>query len=116
MSTPPKQVAELRYPREQYFEPGVAGLQTFVVIASADPLPPYAKWRSGVGQVPWKPAGYDQPWRWYFDGQEFARLPGERGRRVERGAPEQFKKLCRFFQSQTQRGVVQALAFPVTKE
>jgi hypothetical protein len=116
MNTPPEKVTELRYPSEQYFQPGVAGLQTFLVIASADPLPPYAQWRAQIGPTPWKRAAYDQPWRWHFDGQEFIRLPGERGRRVERGAPEEFRELCRFFQNQTRRGVVQALAFPVTKE
>jgi hypothetical protein len=87
------------------------------VIASAEPLPPYAQWRSGIGQIPWKPAAYDQPWRWCFDGQDLIRLPSERGRRVERGAaPRDFQQLCKFFQSHSPSGAVQALAFPVTQE
>ena len=116
MAAPPARAAELSFPRDQFFEPGVPGLQVFVLVASAEPLPPYPEWRSSVGPVPWNPGEYRQPWRWHFDGQEFARLPAERGARVERGVPKGFKELCEFFRSRPRREAVRALAFPVSKE
>ena len=42
-------------------------------------------------------------------------LPKERGVRVKRGVPVEFKDLCKFFQSRPQAEVVPALAFPVSK-
>jgi hypothetical protein len=116
MATAPGRSIELLYPRSEFFEPGVVGLQVFVLIASQDPLPPYAQWRSQIGAVPWKPVSYNEPWRWHYDGHQFIRLPSERGSRVERGAPKQFKDLCRFFQSRPSSVALQALAFPIGEE
>jgi hypothetical protein len=113
MATPPPKSSELSFPLDQFFEPGIPGLQVFVVVASSDPLPAYAKWRSQVGTIPWKPNPYQQPWRWHFDGQRFLRLPRERGQRVELGVPHELKEMCMFFQSRIRREVVQAVAFPV---
>jgi hypothetical protein len=113
MATPPPQCSELRYPRDQYFEPGFAGLQTFVLIASMKPLPPYAKWRSQLGSIPWSRVSYSENWRWQFDGREFIRLPSERGRRVQRGAPLEFEKLCKHLQSLAGTESLQAVAFAV---
>jgi hypothetical protein len=118
MTTPPARTQEVRYPGDQgqYFEPSYAGLQAFVLIASSRPLPAYAQWRARVGQIPWGSVAYHQQWRWRFDGQGFGRLPSERGVRVERGVPGEFKELCDFVQTLPQTEAVQALAFPVTAQ
>jgi hypothetical protein len=113
MTSPPAPCTQLRYPREQYFEPGLGGLQTFVLIASTQPLPPYATWRSTLGSIPWSAVAYQEPWRWQFDGRNFKRLPSERGTRVQRGVPREFAQLCRFLQTQLPHDAVQAIAFPV---
>jgi hypothetical protein len=115
MATAPPACTELSYPRNQYFEPGLAGLQTFVLIASARPLPPYAQWRSQLDSIPWSRASYHDRWRWQFDGREFIRLPSERGLRVSRGTPVEFENLCRFLQGLTSIDSMQAVAFPVAE-
>jgi serine/threonine protein kinase len=114
MTARPAKSIQLRYPQEQFFEPGVPGLQVFVLVASTEPLPPYAEWRAQVKSIPWNPGPYGQPWRWQFDGREFARLPTERGRRVDRGAPAEFKTLCRYFSGDLRWAAVRAIAFPVS--
>ena len=117
MATQPAKNAELQFPRDQYFEPGIPGLQVFVLLASAEPLRPYAEWRSGVDAIPWQKADkYDQPLRWQFDGGEFTFFPNDRGERVERGAPKEVRELCKFFQGRPEFQAVRAIAFPVTKE
>jgi serine/threonine protein kinase len=118
MATRPARSADLLFPRDQYFEPGIPGLQVFVLIASAEPLPPYAEWRSQVRSIPWKKTdSYAQAWCWQFDGENFSRLPAERGTRVERGAaPPEFRELCNLFRARPEVQAVRALAFPVTKK
>jgi serine/threonine protein kinase len=118
MTARPAKGAELQFPRDQYFEPEHPGLQVFVLIASAEPLPAYAKWRSQVGKIPWKKMdSYAEPWRWQFDGQDFGRLPSDRGTRVERGAaPKELRELCEFLRTRPDVQAVRALAFPVTKK
>src|SRR5262249_5910849 len=82
------------------------GLQAFVLLASRQPLPPYRRWRSGLGAAPW-PAGIPSDGVWYFDGHQDWRLPVERGpERLRRGAPRPFQELCRFF---THRPEVEAV-------
>jgi serine/threonine protein kinase len=114
MIAPPAKTQEVQFPQDLFFEPGVAGLQAFVLIASSQPLPAYAQWRSQVGPIPWGPNAYRQTWRWRFDGQSFDPLPIERGKRVELGVPSEFKELCNFIQAHPQAEAVQALAFPVS--
>ncbi len=114
MTTPPPKATELRFPRDRFFRPDVAGLQAFVVVASTEPLPPYAQWRSRIDKVPWEPVLEVDEWRWQFDGREFERLPRERGRAVG-GPPPPFRDLCRFFQGRRELQAVRALAFPVTQ-
>jgi serine/threonine protein kinase len=118
MELTPSKNAEFQFPKDEYFEPGQKGLQVFVLIASAEPLRPYAKWRSQVGSIPWKKTdSYDQPNRWEFDGQDYHRLPEERGQKVERGgAPKAFRDLCDFLRKLRDVQAVRALAFPVTKK
>jgi hypothetical protein len=118
MTTAPAKSEKLRYPREQYFEPGIPGLQAFVLIASSEPLPPYSEWRSRFNAIPWIKAERDlDEYRWEFDGQDFARLPEKRGQRVDRGsAPREFRDLCNFFSGRTEVKAIRAIAFPVSKK
>jgi hypothetical protein len=118
MMTKPGLEADFRFPRDQYFEPGMPGLQVFVLIVAEEPLPPYAQWREKVGAIPWKKAeSYNQPWRWRYDGKDYVRFPGERGTRVDRGAaPAEFRQLCDFFRARPDVHTIHAWAFPVTKK
>jgi hypothetical protein len=118
MTTAPTRGEHLRYPREQFFEPGIPGLQVFVLIASAEPLPPYSEWRAKFDTVPWKKVDGDvDQWRWEFDGQDFLRLPEKRGQRVERGSsPREFRDLCNFFSARSDIQAIRAIAFPVSKK
>jgi hypothetical protein len=115
MLTRPEKSAKIRYPRDDHFEPGMTGLQVFVLVAASEPLPPYAEWRSKVESLPWKKTEtVDQPSRWQFERGEFVRR--ERGNRVPRGVPKEFRELCEFFQGRPEFDAVQAIAFPATKE
>jgi serine/threonine protein kinase len=118
MSVAPPKSETVRYPREQYFEPGTPGVQAFVLIVSAEPLPAYAEWRSQLDSIPWQKVERDVgPWRWEFDGHDFTRIQGERGERVERGsAPREFRDLCNFFRDRPDVNVIWAIAFPVSKK
>jgi serine/threonine protein kinase len=118
MTAAPAKSEKLRYPREQYFEPGIPGLQAFVLIASAEPLPPYSEWRSKFDAVPWTKAERDlDEYRWEFDGQDFARFPEKRGQRVDRGsAPREFRDLGNFLSGRTEVKAIRAIAFPVSKK
>jgi serine/threonine protein kinase len=118
MTLSPSKGAELKFPEKEFFEPGIQGLQVFVLLASAKPLPPYAKWRAQIGDIPWKEtSSYRQTARWEFDGQEYNQLPKDRGERVKRGgAPRAFQDLCDFLRNCQDVQVMRALAFPVTKK
>jgi serine/threonine protein kinase/CHAT domain-containing protein/Tfp pilus assembly protein PilF len=114
MLTPPPQSAELRYPRDRVFTPDVAGLQAFVLVVSAEPLPPYAHWRARVSRIPWEPVLEEAQACWHFDGRNIERLPRERGRTTG-GAPPPFRALCDFFGHRPELGTVHAISFPVTR-
>lgn len=114
----PAKSAEVTYPRDDEFEPGVPGLQVFVLVASSEPLPPYAEWRSKIDAIPWKKTeAVDQARRWQFEHGEFARLR-ESDKRVDRvqSVPKEFRELCEFFQGRSEFEAVQAIAFPVAKD
>ena len=117
MTTVPGKSEELRVPRDgKYFTPDIDGLQAFVLIASAEPLPPYAEWRSRKDAIPWsKTSSYKSDSRWQFNGEEFSELPPDR-LKVRGGPPKEFRDLCNFFRSLPNVQAVRAIAFPVTKK
>jgi tRNA A-37 threonylcarbamoyl transferase component Bud32 len=53
------------------------GMQAFVLVASAEPLPPYDTWKQRAGNAPWKAFAANGVWQ--FDGEAFTALPRERG-------------------------------------
>lgn len=112
----PTPVTEVRFfPDDKgYFNLDSAGLQVFVLVASAQPLPPYADWRAAVDKIPWRSVRHGGDSRWQFDGREFARLSEVRGKREERDAvPAPLRELCEFFQVQSGVEAVRVVAFPV---
>jgi hypothetical protein len=113
----PEKWTEVRFfPDDQgVFGLDTAGLQAFVLVASARPLPPYAEWQAEAGKVPWKPTALGGVWRWEYDGRQFDRLPLDRGSRQERdGEPEALKALCEFFKNRPGLEAVRVIAFPVS--
>jgi CHAT domain-containing protein/serine/threonine protein kinase len=113
----PPPVTEFRFfPDDKgYFGLDSAGLQVFVLVASARPLPPYAEWRAGIGAIPWRAVRHGGESRWQFDGRDFARLSEVRGSRQERDpVPTPLRELCEFFKSIDGLDVVRVIAFPVT--
>jgi hypothetical protein len=115
---PPKR-ARLHYPageiRISLDDEAESGLQAYVVAASSRPLPPYAEWRAGRGEVRWRalPAGKAV---WEADAQETYEvvkgLGADRGTlRVAPGVPP-LSRLCWAVRG---GGVeeVEAIAFPV---
>jgi hypothetical protein len=71
---PPPKSAEIDVPvAEGYFSlTDGAGLQAFGLAASNKPLPPYERWRAGLGEVPWQPTQADGVWRSDGRGLELA--------------------------------------------
>ncbi|MCI0461058.1 MAG: serine/threonine-protein kinase [Gemmataceae bacterium] len=116
-ATPPARSAVLRFPQGEgdVFGLDAAGLQAFVLVASAQPLPAYAAWQSQAGKIPWEPAKADRVWR--FEGQTFVPLPRERGTVRQRGGPPKaLSGLGDFFKDRPEFAAVQILAFPVTAD
>jgi serine/threonine protein kinase len=117
MTMRPAKGSDVSYPKDAYFEPEHDGLQAIVLIASTQPLPPYAEWRPSLGTSPWKATANSEPSRWELEGQDYVELPRDRGKRVERGgAPSEFQQLCTFFRSCPCVEEIRALVFPVTKK
>jgi serine/threonine protein kinase/tetratricopeptide (TPR) repeat protein len=112
----PGPVTEVRFfPDDKgMFGLDASGLQVFVLVGSRRPLPPYAEWRSGAGTIPWRAVSHGGGWRWQFDGEDFIRLPADRGQRTEREAePQALRSLCAFFRGRPEFEVVRVIAFPV---
>jgi hypothetical protein len=87
------------------------GTQGFVLIASMNPLPPYAEW-SQKRELPWKPTNIASVWR--YDGHEYVDCNRERGN-VRRLAdvPLPFTETCHALESADRVEAIQAVAFPV---
>jgi hypothetical protein len=115
---PPKAQVEIRFPQDNHvFILDAKGLQAFVLVAATKPLPPYAKWRSEAGPIPWLASPEGGTWRWHFDGREFLRLPQERGKvEPKESAPWPLRELGDYFSNRTEFEIVQLVAFPVVDE
>lgn len=110
----PPQARDLLYPTGSSYFPltdGI-GLQAFVVLASRQPLLPYAEWKAARGPVPWQKSEGLEVWR--YDGRAFEPLQsGARGGPVQRPVSAPFEKLCSFFRARHEADAVAAVVFPV---
>jgi hypothetical protein len=114
-ATPPDPVKEFVYPAGKWvfrFREEATGLQAFILVASRKPLPPYARWKAGAGDSPWKPVQGDCVWS--YDGQNFEPLGSDRGQVEEfPGLPKPFEDLCEFLKNRPGIEGIRGLAFPV---
>jgi hypothetical protein len=115
---PPRQSSEIRFDGTSYFPfTDGPGLQVFLVLASRQPLPPFARW-SGSDWL----AGHwsqivadDVPGVWRHDGHEatlvssVARGPMRKGP----GPPEAFDEVCKYLATLPEIDAIQSVAFPV---
>jgi predicted Ser/Thr protein kinase len=116
-ATPPPQAAAIDYPPDPTEGFGLTdgiGLQTFVLVASRQPLRSYTEWRRRSGPLPWRPTAADAVWQ--FDGQRFASPNnsselGDTRRLVS--LPQPFADVCRALRGRPSVDAVRALAFPV---
>jgi serine/threonine protein kinase len=115
----PPQVKHLHLPPGQkrlYLDdPAKSGLQAYVVAASNQPLPPYARWRAERKGVAWKPLPPGKAVWQADDAAAYAVLPGlgaDRGTIKEAPGVPPLAGLCRALKG---GGVeaVEAIAFPV---
>jgi hypothetical protein len=118
---PPPKSAKIDYPDGEGYFPLTdgAGLQAFVVVASNDPLPPYERWRSILGEVPWQATQGDGVWRSDGRGLELAMAdrPAVRGGpTAPPEPPPRLSQLPRFLATRPGVATVRALAFPVKPE
>jgi hypothetical protein len=98
-------------PKDGYGLTDGVGLQAFVLIASRRPLPPYAEWRRGLGDLPWKPARSAAVWR--YDGETFE-TDSQRGTvRPRADFPTPLEAACRLLKARPGVEAIRALAFPV---
>jgi hypothetical protein len=119
---PPPKSAAIYYPADDGYlrlTKG-AGLQTLMLVASSDPLPAYARWRAGLGEVPWQATQADGVWRSGAQGLVLAMADAARSRSPERGGPTELSEpprplsqLYRFLATRPGVDAVRALAFPV---
>jgi serine/threonine protein kinase len=97
------------------------GVQAFVLVASTNPLPSFARWSKALGGLPWKPAQAQLVWR--YDGLNFEnergadrRLDDENERGAERrlaDLPQPLEATCRALRAGPGVEAIQVLAFPV---
>jgi hypothetical protein len=101
----------------QVFVLDSAGLQAFVLAASAKPLPPFADWKAGAGAIPWKAPAAAESSYWVFDGRDFAaHRPQARGQlRPREDVPQSLRDLCEYFKGRAEFDAVRAVAFTVAK-
>jgi serine/threonine protein kinase len=114
---PPPQLATVRFPAEGGWRlrGGGVGLHAFLLLASRQPLPGYARWKADQGKPPWQPSVGDGVWS--YDGRTFERLSRSALREgPDAAVPPAFETLCRFFQDRSSIEAVSALAFPVRAE
>jgi hypothetical protein len=116
-ATPPMRLTELTFPHQEAkgfrLNDGV-GLQAFVLVASWQPLPPYAEWKTGPGVAAWKPVDGDGVWQ--FDGRRFVPRGTARGKIQDlAGLPGPFAELCESLRGRPGVDALQALAFPVKR-
>jgi hypothetical protein len=114
-TTVPSKSLPVLFPAEAnkifYFTDGV-GVQVMALLASRQPLPCYAEWKSGAKVAPWKGGVANGVWR--FDGQQFEPLGTQRGTVQDiAGLPASFAELCSFLKSRPGVEVIDVLAFPV---
>jgi hypothetical protein len=116
--TAPPLRANLVYPAEgkTFFalNDGV-GLEAFVLVASARPLPPYADWKTAHGAAPWTSIPAVQG-VWQGNGEALYREGTPRSDRAKRGIPEGLVALQRHFRQGSEGAVVQLMAFPVVEK
>jgi hypothetical protein len=111
---PPPKSAEIDYPADEGYFPLTdgAGLQALVLVASNEPLPPYERWRAGLGEVPWQPTQADGVWRSVGRGLELATAMRS-GTAAPSEPPRTLSELHRFLATRPGVAAVRALAFPV---
>jgi hypothetical protein len=122
LNVPPPKSAKIDFPYFFHLTNG-AGLQAFVLVAANEPLPSYEKWRSGLGEVPWRSIQADGVWRSGARGIELAMADMVRSGSTERGGliepsqpPPPLSQLHRFFETRPGVDAVRVLAFPVKPE
>jgi hypothetical protein len=114
-AVPPPLSNRLSYPLDNHLSPltdGV-GLQAFVLVASREPLPPYAQWKARLGDLPWGATQAEGVW--HYDGQQFE--PRSRRRSEPRPAavvvPAPFEAACRALRQVPGIEAIDAWAFPI---
>jgi len=115
-TTAPEPVKEFVYPageKEVFrFREKAGGLQAFILVASGKPLPPYARWKGGAGDSPWKHARSECVWS--YDGRHFEPLGSDRGRVEEfPDLPKPFEDVCQSLKGRPDVEAIRGLAFPV---
>jgi serine/threonine protein kinase len=122
-ATAPPPSADINFPADPTKGFGLTdgvGLQSFVLVASGEPLPPYRAWRSHLGDLSWRATEIRPGWQ--YDGQHFEPLNGRRLKlppekrgdiRELRDLPASFADACRALQAPPGIAAIQAVAFPV---
>jgi serine/threonine protein kinase len=87
------------------------GTQAFVLVASTQPLPPYAQWSRKLGGLPWKAAETEDVWR--YDGRSFDHDTQRGEVRRLANLPPPLEATCRSLQAGPGVEAIRALAFPV---
>jgi predicted Ser/Thr protein kinase len=113
----PDSQATIRYPKREtrYFSlTDGRGQEAFVLLASREPLPPFAEWAPRLAGAPWVRARQGGVWT-FRDGEIYPAHPSgvaRRGQETDR-RPEAFEALCRFLAERAKSDAISAIAFPV---
>jgi hypothetical protein len=112
----PPQQDKLLYPTAEgrfYGLDDGPGLEAFVLVASAEPLPAYADWKKAHGVAPWRPVpAREGIWHGNAQGLHWAG-PLPRSERAKREAPQELADLLRHFREGARGAIVEMAAFAV---
>jgi serine/threonine protein kinase len=119
-SVPPKRTSSVEFPDSEghgYSLTDGPGLQSFLLVVSEEPLPPYTQWRAQLGRIDWHGRVTGEEGVWRYDGhrpEPLALGPRVRGQ-VEPLAdpPTAFRSLCERLERIPGVAAVGAVAFPV---
>ena len=109
-------IKNLAFPKDenQYFDlKDSAGLQAFVLVTSALPLPSYKEWKEKAGRLPWQREETADAWG--FTGTQYNSLLSPTNTFQTRGGLPSINlsRTLEYIQSNSGAVIVNAVAFPV---
>lgn len=112
----PSKIERLEFPEEknQFFDlKDSAGLQAFVLVTQATPLPSYREWKEKAGKLPWQKTEKKEAWG--YNGSRYNVLDSPEHTIQSRGGlpPMNLTQTLEHIEKNARHATVNAVAFPI---